>query len=113
MFKIEVLTNIFDGILLFLSKHCILQPKVTVRFCPNSDQKYHGIPGARKELEKILNGQFRDTKKSHIVSVTTTQLCHSSKKAAIDNMCVNEWVWLCSHPALFTNRQQANLVHEL
>lgn len=50
MFKMQALIIIFDWVLLFLSKQCVLQPILAARFCPNSDQKY-GIPGSRKELD--------------------------------------------------------------
>lgn len=52
----EVSINMLTGVFLVLSKHCILQPKIAVRFCPNSDKKCHGSPEVGKELEQILAG---------------------------------------------------------
>ena len=40
----------------------------------------------------------------HMISVTATELCCSSRKSAIDNQAMNKWAWLCSNKTLFTKR---------
>lgn len=42
----------------------------------------------------------------HMVSVVTPQLCHYSAKAARDNTCMHEQVWLCANKTLFAKSRQ-------
>lgn len=42
-----------------------------------------------------------------MVSVATTQLCHSNTKAPTDKHPLNKWAWLCFNKTLFKNRQCA------
>lgn len=70
MFKMQALIIIFDWVLLFLSRQCVLQPIFTARFCPNNDQIYMALQGQGKK--RIV----RNIKYSHTVSISTTQFCH-------------------------------------
>lgn len=40
----------------------------------------------------------------HVVSLTATQLCHYSMKAATDNIPADEWVQLCPNKLYETNQ---------